>query len=91
MTENQKPPGRGSPPGTPRWVKIFIIIFIVLVVLVVILHLLGFGFGSHRISEMNNTRVVGMVDYTRLTSTSVDHPVKFIATHNLLRSRILQT
>lgn len=49
MSEIQKP--TGSPPGTPRWVKVFVIIFILLVVLVIILHLLGFGFGAHRISE----------------------------------------
>jgi hypothetical protein len=47
MSENQKPSGRGTPPITPRWVKLLIISFIMLVLLVVILHLLGFGFGSH--------------------------------------------
>ena len=39
--------GRGSPPGTPRWVKVFAIIVIVLVLLFVILHLSGRGFGDH--------------------------------------------
>ncbi len=44
MQENQKLPGGGSPPSTPRWVKVFVIIFIVLVLLVVIVHLAGFRF-----------------------------------------------
>lgn len=39
--------GRGSPPGTPRWVKMFGLIAIVLVLLFVILHLTGRGFGGH--------------------------------------------
>ena len=34
-------PDRGSPPRTPRWVKVFGIIVIVLVLLFVILHLSG--------------------------------------------------
>lgn len=37
---------RGSPTGTPRWVKVFMLIAIVLVLLFVILHLTGNGFGS---------------------------------------------
>lgn len=37
----------GSPPTTPRWVKVFVILVIVLVVLIVSLHLMGFGFGGH--------------------------------------------
>jgi hypothetical protein len=42
-------PGRGSPPNTPRWVKVFGIIVIILVLLFVILHLTGGGFGAtHR-------------------------------------------
>lgn len=40
-------PDRGSPPSTPRWVKVFGIIAIVLVLLFVILHLAGGGFGGH--------------------------------------------
>lgn len=40
-------PDRGSPPNTPRWVKVFGIIAIVLVLLFVILHLAGGGFGGH--------------------------------------------
>jgi len=66
MSETQKSSGRRPPPSTPRWVKVFVIIFIVLVVLVVILHLMGLGFGSHRISETGNTWVVDFVRYTRL-------------------------
>ncbi len=44
MSENQKVPGRGLPPSTPAWVKVFVIIFIVLVLIVVIVHLTGFRF-----------------------------------------------
>jgi len=44
MQENQNVPGGGSPPSTPRWVKVFVIIFIALVVIVVIVHLMGFRF-----------------------------------------------
>ena len=39
-------PGRGSPPGAPRWVKVFGIIVLLLVLLLVILHLTGHGFGA---------------------------------------------
>jgi hypothetical protein len=38
---------RGSPPSTPRWVKIFGVIAIVLILLFVILHLTDRGFGGH--------------------------------------------
>ena len=51
MSENQTLPSRGSPPATPRWVKVFVIIFIALVLLVVILHLMGIGFGGHGMSS----------------------------------------
>lgn len=44
MSEMQKPPGRPSPPSTPRWVIIFVIVLILLVAVVVIVHLLGFRF-----------------------------------------------
>jgi hypothetical protein len=47
MSENQKAPRRGSPPGTPNWVKLLIGIFIIVVLIVVVLHLLGVGFGPH--------------------------------------------
>ena len=40
-------PSRRSPPGVPRWVKVFAIIVIVLVLLFVILHLAGGGFRGH--------------------------------------------
>ena len=48
-TDNRARLGRGSPPGMPRWVKIFgLITAIVLAVLFVILHLTGLGgMGSH--------------------------------------------
>ena len=42
MSENQKMPGRGAPPGTPRWVKAFVIILIALILLVIVVHLMGF-------------------------------------------------
>jgi hypothetical protein len=38
---------RGTTPGAPRWVKVFVIVVIVLVMLFVILHLTGNGFGQH--------------------------------------------
>jgi hypothetical protein len=37
----------GSPPSTPRWVKVLGLIALVLVLLFVILHLTGGGFMSH--------------------------------------------
>lgn len=40
-------PDRESPPGTPRWVKVFGIIVIVLVLLFIILHITGGGLGGH--------------------------------------------
>ena len=38
---------RGSPPSTPRWVKVFGIVAVVLVLLFVILHLTGHSPGGH--------------------------------------------
>ena len=66
MSENQKSPGRGSPPGIPRWVKLAVIIFIVLIAAVVALHLMGLGFGSH--GAINNAELFahGQVDCTLL-------------------------
>ena len=45
--EDTHMPNRGSPPNTPRWVKVFVIIVIILVLLFVIMHLTGNGFGDH--------------------------------------------
>ncbi|OLE65306.1 MAG: hypothetical protein AUG03_05375 [Acidobacteria bacterium 13_1_20CM_2_68_14] len=39
-------PDRGSPPGTPRWVKVFGIVGLVLVLLVVVMMATGVG-GKH--------------------------------------------
>jgi hypothetical protein len=41
------PPQRETPPGTPRWVKLFIVGIIGLILLVVVVHLLGGGFRGH--------------------------------------------
>jgi hypothetical protein len=68
MSEKQKAPGHGSPPGTPRWVKLFVIIFIGLIVLVIVLHLMGFGFGSHGAS---GALPVDLIRYTLLMERSV--------------------
>jgi hypothetical protein len=48
--ENPVRPARGSPPGMPRWVKLFgLISGIVLLVLFVVLHLSGLGgMAGHR-------------------------------------------
>jgi len=50
MSQTNVKPDRGSPPGTPRWVKVLGIIAIILLVLFVILHLTGNGFGGHTLS-----------------------------------------
>lgn len=63
MTENQRTTGHGEPPGTPRWVKVFIIMFITLVLLVIILHLLGFGFGGHDAGDNVGMLFRGLVEY----------------------------
>lgn len=63
MSENQRLPGRGSPPGLPRWVKLFVMIFIFLVLLVVILHLMGFGLGGHGVSDARGLLPGSPVDY----------------------------
>ena len=47
MSQTHIGPDCGSPPSTPRWVKVFGIIFIVLVLLFVILHLTGHSLGGH--------------------------------------------
>ena len=47
MSQTPVKPDRGSPPNTPRWVKVFVIIFIVLILAVVILHLTGNSLGGH--------------------------------------------
>ena len=44
MSENKKIPGRGAPPRTPSWVKVFVIVLIILAVIVVVAHLAGFRF-----------------------------------------------
>jgi hypothetical protein len=41
MSETPKRPDPGSPPSTPRWVKVFVIVFIALVLVFVTLHLTG--------------------------------------------------
>jgi hypothetical protein len=50
-------PGRGSPPSTPRWVKVFGIIGLVLVLLIVILHLTGNSFGGHGGHTMHSSGI----------------------------------
>lgn len=47
MSQTPTKPDQGSPPSTPRWVKIFGIILIVLVLAVVVMHLTGTDFGGH--------------------------------------------
>ena len=46
MSKTHVGPDRGSPPSTPRWVKVFGIIGIVLVLVVVIIMFTGVG-GKH--------------------------------------------
>ena len=46
MSQTHIKPDRGSPPSTPRWVKVSAIIVIVLVLLFVILHLTGNSLGG---------------------------------------------
>ena len=46
MSQMPVKPNPGSPPSTPRWVKVLVIIFIALVLLVIILHLTGNSFGG---------------------------------------------
>ena len=41
MSQTPPKPDRGSPPATPRWVKVLGIVFIVLILAVVALHLTG--------------------------------------------------
>jgi hypothetical protein len=40
-------PQRETPPGTPRWVMLFMVGLIGLILLVVFVHLLGGGFRGH--------------------------------------------
>lgn len=59
-------PDRGSPPSTPRWVKVFGIIVLVLVLLFVILHLTGIsnhGPGSHMRSDGGHTSPSSVIAY----------------------------
>jgi hypothetical protein len=44
MSETPNVPGRGTPPRTPGWVKVFIVVLIVLIGIVVFAHLMGFRF-----------------------------------------------
>ncbi len=81
MSSNQ--PNRGSSPSVPPWVKVFVIIFIVILALVIALHLMGFGFGSHRISEVSSPSVVDTVDRVRLTSIGIKYPLQIALTYNL--------
>jgi flagellar basal body-associated protein FliL len=81
MSSNQ--PNRGSSPSLPPWVKVFLIIFIVILALVIALHLMGFGFGSHRVGEANNLSVFHTVDRVRLTDISIEYPLQVALTYNL--------
>ena len=47
MSQFPVKPDRESPPGMPRWVKVFVILFIVLILVVIALHLTGTNFGGH--------------------------------------------
>ena len=67
MSENQKAPGRGSPPGMPRWVKLVFIIFIVLIAAVVVMHLMGFDFSSHGAINNTGSFAQNAFDYSLLT------------------------
>ncbi len=44
--DNRVRPDAGSPPITPRWVRVSIIVSVILVLLFVILHLTGNGFSG---------------------------------------------
>ena len=47
-SDNRVRTGRGSPPGTPRWVKVFGVIAIIVLVVFVVLHLTGVvGMAGH--------------------------------------------
>ena len=46
MSQTHVKPDRGSPPKTPRWVKVLGVIFIILVLVFVILHLTGNSLGG---------------------------------------------
>ena len=47
MSQTHMIPDRGSPPLTPRWVKVFGIIAILLILVFIILHLTGNRLGGH--------------------------------------------
>ena len=72
MSEVQKTPGRGLPPGMPRWVKLFVTIFIVIVIVLVILHLMGFGFGGHGVDNQGGISAPGPVAYSWLAEYIVE-------------------
>lgn len=72
MAENQRTPGGGTPPGTPRWVKVFMIVFIALVLLVVVLHLLGFGFGGHGTGDNGGMLARGLFEYLWVLRDNVE-------------------
>ena len=46
MAETHTRSDPDTPPGVPRWVKVFAIVFIVLVLVFVILHLTGNGLAN---------------------------------------------
>lgn|GEM_PF-2067261 len=81
MSQNQ--PNCGSSPSLPTWVKVFVIIFVVILALVIALHLMGFGFGSHRVGEANNLSGFHTVDRVRLTGISIEYPLQVALTSNL--------
>ena len=81
MSQNQ--PNRRSSPSLPLWVKIFLAIFVVILALVIALHLMGFGFGSHRVGEANNLWVLHTVDRVRLSGISLEYPLQVALISNL--------
>jgi hypothetical protein len=82
MSKNQ--PNGGSSPTLPPWVKVFVIIFVVILALVIALHLMGFGFGSHRLSEASSLSVVDVIDTVRRTGISINYPLQVALTYNVL-------
>lgn len=54
MSQTRSNPDHGSPPRTPRWVKVFGILFIALFLGFVTLHLTGHGFGGDHMAMIQN-------------------------------------
>jgi hypothetical protein len=64
-------PDRGSPPSTPRWVKVFVVITIILILLFVILQLVSGGEHGTRRHLPSGANLGGPIMYSTVIEDQI--------------------